>query len=201
MRFRVIMLALLAAAFVSAVAVAAGEARNDGFTYDEWDWDNESVNTFTGTIDLGQWSGKDITLQMTADFEPKSKAASGYEPKITHFNGKRLAMLEQSNTITCMPEPGQADTPFSASVQMPEKGHYQKIVINLAVLDHDGRELKKISGVVSKNGESTVQTGSIFYIPFEIRSVALIIAASALLIWCFAIIRNRLLNKKVQTGD
>ena len=196
MRLRIISLILMMALLVSVGSAAAESIEKDSFTYDEWDWDNESVNTFTGTIDLGQWSGKEITLQLDAVFEPKSKSASEYKPKITHFNGKRLAMLEQSNTLTCTPENGQTDTPFSVSLQMPEKGHFQKILINMRILDHDGKELKKIAGVVSKDGESAVQTGSIFYIPFEIRSAALIIAASALFVWCLAVVRNRILNKK-----
>jgi hypothetical protein len=50
--------------------------------------------------------------------------------------------------------------------------------------------------VSTGSGDNVVQRGNIFYIPFEIRTLAIIIAAFAALVWCAAIIRNRVLNRK-----
>lgn len=200
MRFRIILLLALAAILITMTcgcSIAAGEtAAADSITYDGWDWDNETVNAFTGSIDLSQWSGTEVTLELKAAFEPASESASEIVPKFTHFNGSRLTMLEQKDSFACTPEAGQAAIRFNGSLQMPEKDHYQKITIDLTAKDPAGKELKKISATVSKSGSGASQSGSIFYIPFEIRTVAIVIAAAAVLVWCLTIVRNRILNRK-----
>ena len=196
MRFRTMLLIILAA-LIMTCSIALGEnAAADSISYDGWDWDNESLNTFSGTIDLSRWSGRELTLEMKAVFEPESESASETVPKFTHFNGSRLTMLEQRDNITCTPEAEQKTIDFAGSLQMPEKEHYQKITIELTAADAEGKELKKVSMVVAKGGNSSSQTGSIFYIPFEIRTAAVIIAAAAALVWIAAIIRNRIVNRK-----
>ena len=196
MRFRKIFLIILMSLIVTC-GIALGESNaTDSISYGEWDWDNESVNTFSGSVDVSQWNGNEITLLMKADFEPESESASEINPKFTHFNGKRLPMLKQSNTITYTPEAGQKTVSFEGSLQMPEKDHFQKIKIELTVTDPYGKELKKNSATLSTGGDNMTQRGNIFYIPFEIRTIAIIIAAIAALVWCLAIIRNRILNSK-----
>ena len=196
MRFRTVLLIMLTA-LIMTCSIASGEnAATDSISYDGWDWDNESVNTFSGSIDLSQWSGKELTLEMKAVFEPDNQSASGTVPKFTHFNGSRLTMLEQRDNITCTPEEEQKAIEFTGSLQMPEKEHYQKITIELKATDAENKELKKISTVITKGGNSSSQTGRVFYIPFEIRTVAIIIAAAAALVWIAAIIRNRIINRK-----
>ena len=112
MRFRIILLLALAAILITMTcgcSIAAGEtAAEDSITYDGWDWDNETVNAFTGSIDLSQWSGTEVTLELKAAFEPASESASEIVPKFTHFNGSRLTMLEQKDSFACTPEAGQA---------------------------------------------------------------------------------------------
>ena len=196
MRFRIILL-LATALFILVCGTACCEnAATDSIICDEWDWDNESVNTFKGSIDLSQWNGLELTLEMKAAFEPESEAAAEIQPKFTHFNGSRLTMLEQRDNITCTPEEGQTAIGFSGSLRMPEKDHFRKITIELEAVDAEGKQLKKISATVSRGGNNASQSGNIFYIPFEIRTVAIIIAAAAALIWLLAIVRNRILNRK-----
>ena len=196
MRFRTMLLIILTALIMTCSIALGEDAATDSISYDGWDWDNESLNTFSGTIDLSQWSGRDLTLEMKAVFEPESESASETVPKFTHFNGNRLTMLEQRDNITCTPEADQKTIAFTGSLQMPEKDHYQKITIDLKAVDAEGKELKKVSLTVTRGGNSASQTGSIFYIPFEVRTAAIIIAAAAALVWIAAIIRNRLLNRK-----
>lgn len=120
MRFRTILL-LATALFILACGTACCEnAATDSIICDEWDWDNESVNTFKGSIDLSQWNGLELTLEMKAAFEPESEAAAEIQPKFTHFNGSRLTMLEQRDNITCTPEAGQTAIGFSGSLRHPE---------------------------------------------------------------------------------
>ena len=197
MRFRTMLLFVLAVILLACGTALGEEAAKDSIdsiSYEEWDWDNESVNAFTGSVDLSPWSGTELTVELKAVFEPASKSAAEVAPKFTHFNGSRLTMLEQSSTIACTP--GAEAVAFSGSLQMPEKDHYQKIRIDLTAKDPSGKELKKISMTVSKGGDTSTENGNIFYIPFEIRTVAIIIAAAAAVIWCIAVIRNRVLNRK-----
>ena len=198
MRFRTILLITLAV-FLLTCGAALGEAPakdgTDGINYEEWDWDNESVNAFTGSIDLSQWAGKELTLEMKAGFEPASDSAAEAAPKFTHFQGKRLPMIQQSSMITCTPETDQTVT-FTGSLQMPEKDHYKKITIELIATDAEEKQLKKVTADITRQGGGSAQTGNIFYIPFEIRTVAIIIAAAAAIVWCLAILRNRALNRK-----
>lgn len=196
MRFGAIFLIILTA-FIMICSTALGEsAESDSITYESWDWDNESVNAFSGSVDLSGWIDTEVTLELKASFEPDRESVSGTEPKFTHFNGSRLTMLEQRDNITCTPEAGQASISFAGSIQMPEKNHFQKITIELKAVDAEGKELKKISVNVSRGGISSSQTGNIIYIPFEIRTAAIIIAAAAAIVWCLAILRNRILNRK-----
>ena len=197
MRIGKILLALLSVfLLICGIASAENTGSTDSITYDEWDWDNESVNTFTGSLDLSQWRGTEVTLEMKAAFEPNSEAASEIIPKFTHINGSRLTMLEQRDNFTWTPETDQAVISFSGSLQMPEKDHYQKITIDLKAVDPEDKVLKKTSVTISKGGSGSSQTGSIFYIPFEIRTAAIIIAAAAAVVWCLAVFRNRVLNRK-----
>jgi hypothetical protein len=202
MKHRSLLLIILTI-FIITFGIALSEsAQTDIFSYGEWDWDNESLNTFNGSVDVSQWAGTDLTLMMKAEFEPKSESASEIIPKYTHFNGKRLPMLKQSDTMTYTPEEGQGTVGFEGSLQMPEKDHFQKITLVLSVTNPEGKELKKISTTVSATGgDSATQKSNIFYISFEIRTVAIIIAAAAALVWCLAIIRNQMLNREKITGD
>ena len=196
MTFKRIFLAALAVFIMISCVAIAEENAADSISYDEWDWDNESVNVFSGTIDLSRWSGTELTLEMKAEFEPESESASEILPKFTHINGSRLTMLEQRDNFTCIPEGDQTTVMFTGSLRMPEKDHFQKIVIYLSAVDAESKELKKLSVTVTRGGGSSSQTGNIFYIPFEIRTAAIIIAAAAALVWFAAIIRNRILNRK-----
>ena len=196
MKFRTIILCMITV-FLMICCIASGEVtETDSISYDEWNWDKDAVNVFTGFIDLSRWSDMEITLEMKAVFEPESTSASETVPKFTRFNGSRLTMLEQRDNITCTPEAGQTAIEFSGSLRMPEKDHFQKITIELTAVDAEGKQLKKINATVSRGGNNASQSGNIFYIPFEIRTVAIIIAAAAALIWLMAIVRNRILNRK-----
>ena len=100
MKHRSLLLIILTI-FIITFGIALSEsAQTDIFSYGEWDWDNESLNAFNGSIDVSQWAGTELTLMMKAEFEPKSESASEIVPKYTHFNGKRLPMLKQSDTMT-----------------------------------------------------------------------------------------------------
>ena len=195
MKLKSILLIMLTV-FIMTCSIALGESdTTDSIVYGEWDWDNESVNTFIGTVDISQWNDLELTFRMEAVFEPQSSSASDIVPKFSHFNGKRLPMLRQSDAITYKPEKDQKAVEFEGTLQMPEKDHFQKITIDLTLTNPDGRELKKIRATVSTGEDSVIQRSNIFYIPFEIRTVAIITGAAALLVWILTIIRNRILNR------
>lgn len=196
MRFRKVLLVMIAMINLICSIGLGEELKTDSISFDEWDWDNESVNVFNGSIDLSRWNGTELTLEMKAAFEPESVYASETVPKFTHFNGSRLTMLEQKDNITCTPETDKTPVTFAGSLQMPEKDHFRKITIDLAATDAEGKELKKISVTITRNAGAASQTGNILYIPFEIRTIAIFIAAGAAIIWCIAVIRNRILNRK-----
>ena len=178
------------------LAMAAGEGgTTDTMSCDAWDWENETVNSFGGEIDQAGWEGKEITLRLRAEFEPENESANERTPKFTTVNGKRKTMLEQSDSIVFTPEGDRKSVQFEASLQMPEKGHYQRIALELTASDPDGKELKRIPYEVTAGGTSA-QGGRVIYIPFEIRDVAIILAAAAALVWGLAILRNRILNRK-----
>ena len=195
MRFRLFLLIIMTVVALTCGIASCENAATDIISYDEWDWDNESVNVFTGSIDLSHWNGMELTLEMKATFEPESTSAYDTVPKFTYFNVKRLTMLEQRDNITCIPNADQEAVSFTGSVQMPEKDHFKKITIDVTVVDAEDKELKKISVTVTRDGTDSTKKGSIFYIPFEIRTAAIIIGAAAVLVWFIAIIRNRILNR------
>ena len=58
------------------------------------------------------------------------------------------------------------------------------------------RSAAMASPLLSAGGNNAVKRGNIFYIPFEIRTVAIYIFAAAAIVWCLAVVRNRVLNKK-----
>lgn len=192
MRFRAIPLLILVILIVS-IGAAYGE---DGLACEEWSWDNESVNVFTGSIDTSPWKDTELKFLLNAVFEPASEAAADTAPKFTHFNGKRLTMLQQSNTMAFTTGSDQDSIAFSGSLLMPEKDQFQKITITVTVSDPNGKELKKISLPVSRSGVASSQNSNVFFIPFEIRTVAIIVAAAAALVWSLAVVRNRVLNSR-----
>ena len=196
MRYTTILISALAVLILISGSAAGEVAASDSITYESWDWDNETVNTFTGSVDLSEWNGTELTIELSAAFQPESDAASEKTPKFTHVNGKRLTMLAQGPVVTYTPEAGQKAFEFSGSLQMPEKDHFQRITIDLKAADPEGNEVKKISVSVAMEGNNPTQTGSIFYIPFDIRTAAAVIATAAAVIWILAVIMNRVTNRR-----
>ena len=100
MRFRNIFLIMLTVLFITFGIALGDNSETVNISYGEWDWDNEALNAFTGSLDVSQWSGTELTFQMKAIFEPQSESASEINPKFTHFNGKRLPMLKNLLNMT-----------------------------------------------------------------------------------------------------
>ena len=194
----VMIVVLLIAAAGSAFS---GEAENDRIVPGEWDWEPEALNTYSGTIDLKDFSGEDTTLCLQAVFEPADPSASDIFPRFTSVDGRRITMLEQSDTIHCTPQEGQTAIRFEGSLKMPEKGHYRNIRIVLSASCQDGARQKQITGDISAGSGETNNTGRVFYIPFRIGTVTIVLSSAALVIWLLAVILNRTYQKKHRMGE
>lgn len=197
MKYKWLTLILIVLLTTACSAAFAENTAGEGLAFEEeWAWENEAVNSFSGTMDLSGYIGQEIQLQIKASFEPDNDSDEYPLPKFTSVEGKRIAMLQQSDSVSFTPGDEDSEFNFIASLMMPEKGHFQKIQIQVTATDGEGNEIKHISSAVSVKGSGTSASGRVFYIPFNIRTVTIVLFAAAALVWIAALVRNRQLRKK-----
>ena len=176
---------------VSAGRITAGE---------EWNWDPGAYNTFEGSIDLSEYKGQEIAVEMTTDLSYDTETEQDSMPVFTVVNGKRIVMLKQTNTIRCTPEKGSFVLDFSGRIRLPEKQRTDRIDFLFILTDSDGTQLKTVSCRLD-NGDDTAQlNGSVFYIRFRTETVTLVLAIAAAAIWTIAVYRSIRTRNRNRTG-
>lgn len=185
----------LAAFFLLCLIPAAAEEGAEGIVTEDWLWNPENVNTFTGTVLLSEYAGKDLTMRLSVETDPAYELTDQTLPVFTIVNGSRVRMFMQSDSYAFTPDGENPVFSFTGSIRMPEDIHVQRMKITVKALDPDGQELKSVSATVSLFGGGSGSSSGAFFIPFNIRTIALILAAAAVLVWTAALIRNRILKQ------
>lgn len=187
---------LMAVLVFCTAAALADETPAEGITMEDWSWNPENVNNFTGMIDLSEYSGKKLTIKASAVTDPTYEMTDKTVPLFTIVNGSRVRMFMQSDTFTFTPDAEHPQFQFSGSIRMPAEPRVQRMKITVTALDAEGKELRSVNASAGLfDGGGTRSTGA-FFIPFNIRNITLIVAGFALLVWSAAIVRNRVLNRK-----
>ena len=170
------------------VTVSAGEG---------WAWDPGANNIFDGEIDLGKYSGQELTVSMISDLPYSNDAESDGRPVFTSVNGKRITMLKQSDSVRCTPTEDNPFMRFSARFTLPEEKRVYRIVLQFKVKDEEGNEVSTFNAEISagKNG----LTGP-FYIPADISMISVIICIIAAAVWTAVILRI-IRRKRQRTGE
>ena len=200
MRVRIIALICIGLLVCSVVPACAESAATDIVTPQEWSWDPATVNNFTGSIDLSAYAGTELTVRISAEVEPNTELGDNNRPVFTILNGKRVRMAMQTDTAVFTPDAEQPELAFSGTIRMPEKTRLKKVRLTVTALKGT-EEVKSVSGTVGLGGGSDGQGSGAFYIPYDIGTITLILACAAAAVWALAILRNRLLNRKKQTGE
>ena len=178
---------LLSLLFLSAPAEEAESLRTE-----DWKWDPGYVNSFTGSLDLSPWAGSEVTLKAEAEMDPVPEGAeaegSMSNPVFVIIGGKRIVMLSQKDTERRTA--GEEPTTFTCSLRMPEGRRLNGVTLKVTALDAEGKELARAEKAVYASILGGRSGGSVFRIPFEIRTVAAWVAAAAAVLWAFALIRG-----------
>ena len=178
------------------------EAVTDRIYSEEWSWEAETVNVFAGDLELSDFLGQELTICLKSEFQPESEKTQESTPLFVIVNGSRITMLNQSDTIIFTPDDERPALHFEGRIKMPEGVHVQQVKLTLLAKDPDEKELKSCDTVFSLHDHSGNSGSGVFYIPFEIRTIAMILAAAAVLVWGAALIRHRIAKKtnKRETG-
>ena len=168
---------------------------------EEWSWSRGAYNTFTGRIDLSGCNGEELYMMITADlpYDPDTEKQS--MPVFTSVNGKRIVMTKQSDTVRLDMETGNTAAEFAVSFRLPEKKRVQSVVFTFRITDSEGNELRTASGQIDNGKEAGGGNGNQFYINADIRTLTLVIAGAALLIWTLVLARHFRINKQKKTGE
>ena len=202
MKIQSVFLCLTVAALLLMPAALCEQAPVDEIVSDEdWSWNPGSYNSFSGTVDLSPCDGETFTLHISTDLPENSPAGETLMPVFTVVNGKRITMLNQSDTVQAVSKGEESMIRFSGSIGLPEKDRVRRIAFRLTVLDAAGQEVKAFSSIVSIRDDDTDRLAGSFYIPFRIERVTLILSAAAVLIWMFAVVRCRTCGKKHKMGE
>lgn len=199
MKLRIILLSWLLVFLALFSGVAETSSAQDQICISEWNWDSGVVNLFTGVIDLSSLPAADeATIRVLADYSPREEELEYNNPVFTVVNGKRIAILRQSDTITITQDHDNQVISFEGSLKMPEKGHLQRVVLSVMILDGKGEEIRRITEAVGRGGGSGAQEAGVFYISFNINILLIGFAASALLVWGMVFYRYNRMKKRKQ---
>lgn len=168
---------------------------------EEWSWDPGAYNTFEGSIDLYEYTGRDISVEMSTDLVYDTKTEQSSMPVFTIVNGKRIVMLKQTNTIRCLPDEANPVLRFSGRIRLPEKQHTSQITFQFCLKDENGEELKTVACRIDDGNDAARSAGSSFYIRFRTETVTLILAIAAAAVWSVAVIRFLRIRKQKRTGE
>ena len=180
---RALICLLLFLLFLPASAEEAESMRTE-----DWKWDPGCVNSFSGSIDLSPWAGSEVTLRVTAEPDPAPEGAEAETPVFVIIDGKRIVMLSQKDTE--QRTAGEAPMTFTCSLRMPEDRRLNAVNLKVQALDAEGKELAHAEKAVYASILGGKSGGNVFRIPFEIRTVAIWVAAAAAVLWGIALIRG-----------
>ena len=178
---RALICLLLCLLFLPASAEEAESLRTE-----DWKWDPGYVNSFSGSIDLSPWAGSEVTLRVTAEPDPVQEGAETEPPVFVIIDGKRIVMLSQKDTERRTA--GEEPMTFTCSLRMPEGRRLNAVNLKVQALDAEGKELARAEKAVYASILGGRSDGNAFRIPFEIRTVAIWVAAAAAVLWGIALI-------------
>ncbi len=174
--------------FIGVQTVSAQE-QNAFVPAEDWDWGNGSLNAFTGEVDLSAFSGQALTLKLEAEFVPAPAEGEATSPVFAVVNGSRITILRQSDTLT-LEEDRDPILTFTANLRIPENGRCSRIRLRLIIQDTAGQTLNTLSREISRGGVGSGENSGAYTVPFEIRSVALILGGAAAVVWALALFRH-----------
>ena len=186
---------ILLGCLLLAFSAAAEEQIPDQLTCEDWTWEELNVNYLTGDMDLSDYLGREITLSMKAEFKPASLQTESCKPLFVIVNGKRITMLKQSDTIIITPDEENKGVHFEGSIKMPDGIHLQEVRITLSASEGE-KALKSVDTVFSLYDGSEGQGRSVFYIPYDIKQISIIIAAAAAAVWVITVIGFTVYKKR-----
>lgn len=157
---------------------------------EEWSWDPGAYNQFSGRIDLTDYVGQEITISMSSDLVYGGETDEDHSPLFTVVNGHRITMRKQKSSATVTPDPESCMFDFSASIKLPEKGHVRSIKLDFRITDGNDNELRNLQDVISARDSAAGRENGTFYIPYDIRTITIAIAAAAAVIWIIVLIRG-----------
>ena len=168
---------------------------------EEWSWNPGANNTFDGAIDLSDYIGREITVEMSVDLEYDAETERDSMPVFTVINGKRITMLKQTNTIRCTPDAEKPSIQYTGRITLPEKQHADSITFQFRLSDESGLELKTVSCQIADESSEAGSAGNRFYIHFPIQTITLILGMTAALVWAFNLARFIRIRKQKRTGE
>ncbi len=192
-----VLLVLAICACTSALCEESGQAAL--VPAEEWSWSRGAYNTFSGQIDLAEYTGTELTVTVRAEL-PYTDEETESLPVFTSVNGKRIVMTKQSDTVRFTPDADRPAMAFSVSFRLPDKQYVSSAPFSFTVSDTAGKELCTIRGRIDSDRDGSGQTGNPFHIPADIGLITAIIAGAAAGTWIIVIIRGILRKKKRKTG-
>lgn len=157
---------------------------------DGWKWDAGTVNTFSGIADLSAHYGDELTVRVSAELRAGSGGTLSADPVFSNINGKRIGSSEQESEFRFTPSSDLPSLRFTGLLEMPENDTCTGVDLQVAILDAEGKELIRMTGSESRSIASSSGSSSVFRIPVDIRTVTVIAAAAAALVWCIVGIRE-----------
>ena len=146
---------------------------------EEWSWDPGAYNQFSGRIDLTDYAGQEITISMSSDLVYGGETDEDHSPLFTVVNGHRITMRKQKSSATVTPDPESCMFDFSASIKL-----------DFRITDGNDNELRNLQDVISARDSAAGRENGTFYIPYDIRTITIAIAAAAAVIWIIVLIRG-----------
>ena len=190
---------LVLAAFCRSAALCEESGQAALVPAEEWSWSRGAYNTFSGQIDLAEYTGTELTVTIRAEL-PYTDAETESLPVFTSVNGKRIVMTKQSDTVRFTPDAERSAMAFSVSFRLPDRQYVSCAPFAFTVSDPDGNELCTIRGRIDSDKDGSGQSGNPFHFPADIGLITAIIAGAAAGTWIIVIIRGILRKKKRKTG-
>ena len=171
--------------------------KTDALPGEEWSWSRGAFNTFSGTIDLSEYIGKKLTIQIGTEMPFDKTTEQQSLPVFTSANGKRILMTKQSNEVAFIPDEKDSLFEYSVSFRFPEKERVTAAEFTFIITDQDGLEIKKLLCRIDNDEAGDGYSKEPFYIPVNIRTVTIVFCILAATIWMIIAVKN-IIEK---TGD
>jgi len=178
-----------------------GEQTKERIIPVEWTWNPGSINTFSGEYDLSEYSGKTLSIRITTNLPADEDSENETKPHFTAVNGKRIPVLKQDDTTVFQPDEDTYSFSFTGQVRLPRKHRVRDVCFTLQITDENRKEITVKSATISVNDTASERAESMFYIPFDIRMITIILFTAAAIVWTITCYRHLLFRKRQRTGD